>query len=503
MSKMSGYLLAFNTGWLGFQTLSTVAQAAIAGVTPADWVLAQIQFHKLRRQTRATGRRAGIGRRKVATTSRQVEGSRDLDQFNAYAGISQAQDFQQPPQLGAAVQGKGLVGGAVEGYRVFREGRWGQAMRSANPIQAWFKLSQIPENANRRALAYKILKSNEVKRMNRDVKRVDRAINRFTSHFKLDPEGAVTRAMRDTDALEEMSQGLADFLGDFQTFTGAERSVLKRTIPFYSWMRFATKFALFTLPAKHPLATALTYQLGRLESDELREVLGDGMGWALGKLFLGNPADKGTSFVDIYRGNPLLSTLTDIREPKDLMGVFPPYVPILLNQVYGKDYFTGEDLTVDGETQGRRFTERGLGNILETALNDYLSTFTPYRVASEIRAQGTPMSSDSLLFKQEPKQYASGSGMENKQREEQAYRDSGGAVGVLKRRMLPFVPQDSSALRSSAEYINAERAREQARINGESGSGNPIDDAIDRALESESSSRIDKAIDDALKRAGL
>jgi len=517
MSKMSGYLLAGNTGWLGFQTISTAAQAAIGGVTPASWVLAQIMWHRMRREAKGTGARTGLLRRRVATSSREMLGSEDFDRFNAYAGISQAADFQNPPQMGAKIQGNGLIGGAVEGHRIFREGKWGQALHKVNPIQAWFKLSQIPENASRRALAYKILKSNEIKRMNVNLKKTDAAINRITQGMKLDPNGQIRAAMKDTKQLEDMSQGLADFLGDYQTFTAIERSILKRSIPFYSWMRFATKFALFTLPSKHPIAAGLTYQLGRLESDQLRDVLGDAMGWALGKTFLGDPQDPNTPFIDMYRGNPLLSGLVEFEDTRDLMGFVPPYIALIGNQIWGRNYFTRSDLTVDGETMPRRFSARGLSNELQIGLNQWLSTFTPYRVAGEIAAGGTPMTDDAFpvnlpfgLGGPEPKRYAPGSGEETKAREEGEFRQDGGAGGVLLKRMAPFFPQSSSRLRQQGNYINAETKREQEAIreyqqrtlgggDGASGAASVMDQIRDRM---ESASPAQDVMDKIKERLG-
>jgi hypothetical protein len=468
MSKMSGYLLAFNTGWLGFQTISTAAQAAIAGVTPADWVLGQLFFHRMARENANTGARQGLTRRRAPGSSREIAGNADLDRLNSAVGISQAGNMQQMPHLGASAPDGRWISGAVEGYRIFREGKWGQAMRSTNPIQAWFRLSQIPESANRKALAYKLLKSAEVKRMNQNIKKTDAAMNSIMSHFKLDPEGQIRAAIKNPEKLEEMARGLADFLGDYQTFTAFERTWLKRSIPFYSWMRFATKFAFFTMPTKHPVMTSLVYQLGRLETDELRDVLGPGMDWALGKMFLGDPADPNTPFVDIYRGNPLLSGLVEFSSAKDIMSFVPPYIGILMNQAYGRDYFTRQDITVDGETQGRRFTEPGLLNSLEVAVGQYLRTFTPYRQLEEAVYAGTPQSSDAFPFAPEPKQYKPGSGSETRAREEEAFREQGGVPGMLYRRNLPFAPQDSRSLRESAEYINAETIRERESLSGES-----------------------------------
>jgi hypothetical protein len=498
MSKMSGYMLALNTGWLGFQTISTAAQAAMAGVGPLAWVQAQIFFHRLAKEQRA-GRRPLLDN---AVNSRQVVGTDDLDILGAYTGTAQAHALRSMPQMGAATKNwPNWTQGAVEGYRIYKEGRWGQAMASANPIALFFRAAQFPESAQRKALAYKLLKTEQGKRISANMKRTDAAITRLTNAMSVDPQGQVRALIKERGALEEMAQGLADFLGDYQTFTAAERTYLKRMLPFYSWTRFATKFAFYTLPKKHPVTVGLIYQLGRLETKELRDILGDDMGWALGKMFFGDPADPDSTLIDMYRGNPVMSALTEVERVKDLMGFLPPYVPVLMNQIYSRDYFTNQDLTVNGETSGRRFVDRSLLDSAQIMFNDLAGIFTPYRVAAEIQYAGTPMTDDSIPFIAEnPKNYAPGRGSDTKAREEQEFVEDGGAAGVLKRRMLPFVPMPSNRLRETADYISAEADAERARLRESTGGPATTTDLMDDLRSSmQSQSAVNELMDELRK----
>ena len=434
MSQMSKYMLAYNTGWATFQTISNGVQIGLAGVGPLDMIRGQILFHRLSEAER--------------------------DKVGAAVGVSQAQQLLERPHMGAAAQAKGHIGGAVQGYQLWREGKWGRAMRHTNPITAFFRVAQIPENVMRRGLAYNKAKKMALESMNENVKVTHAAINRIHHVMKMDPKKQVVEIMKDPAMFDDLAKGVQEFLGDYTTFTAKERAIFKRSIPFYSWIRFATKFAFFTLPVKRPITAGILYQLGRLETSEVRELLGNNLPWGLGKMFF----EDGKLSIDAYRGNPVLSAVTDFQDPQDLMGFLPPYLQLLTNQIYDKDYFTGDDLTVEGETTGRRFVDAGLEGRARILVNSVAGIFAPYRAVSEIAFEGTPQSSDALPWSPRPKQYKPGSGQIRAREQEEAYDRNGGAEGVLLKQAAPFWPQSTEELLQTADYVNAETEAERARI---------------------------------------
>lgn len=473
MSEMSKWMLTWNTGWATFQAASNGIQAALSGAGPLDMVRGQILWHRMSEKER--------------------------DRANAAVGVTQSEQILDSPNMGAAVKGGNAIGGAVQAYQLWREGRTARAMRSANPINWFFRMAQIPENAVRRGVAHSEAKKVALRRMGDNMKATDRAINRLTHVMKMDPKGQVREVMKDPHLLNDVAKGLEDFMGDYTTFTAKERKFLKNVVPFYSWVRFATKFAFFTLPVKRPVTAGILYQLGRLETDEVRELLGDNLPWGLGKLFF----EDGKLSIDAYRGNPVLTGITDFREPADVMGFLPPYLQLLTDQVYDRDYFTGQDLTVLGETSGRRLVGAPFEDRVRIFVNSLAGTFTPYRDWSEIAFQGTPQSSDALPWDPRPKKYTSTEGQESARRQEEAYQRNGGAEGVLRKSFLPFLPQPTDDLIETANYLNAETAAEKARLeeihsDGATGGGG-TDEVVDRIRQRISGSTPAQDVVDKIK----
>ena len=96
-------------------------------------------------------------------------------------------------------------------------------------------------------------------------------INR--SKKALRDEGMKFRGLTDDEiarAIDEMPPSIAKnvvrdvdlFMGEFRKFNRFERDVVKRVIPFYSWLRVISRLT-FSLPFKHPVRTAALATLAR------------------------------------------------------------------------------------------------------------------------------------------------------------------------------------------------------------------------------------------------
>lgn len=265
---------------------------------------------------------------------------------------------------------------------------------------------------------------------------------------------------RDHVALERMAESVRDFLGDYQTYTARERRTLGRSVMFYGFLRFSLRFTFYTMPVKHPLMTAIIGQLGKLQTEEVRRLLGGNeMPWSMGKFYYSSGGELKS--INVARANPFLNTVTELDLNRNLLdqvrnGIrfLPPVYVALLDQAFSKSSFTNKDYRVQGEPTGRSLGDYG-NTRLRIFLNDMARLNAIYREVDKAAAGGRPQGDDSLLGDR-PTQWVRGdivAGVETTARE---FEGRGGFWGSIRRGVLPLTgqPDDSPEI---AEKIRQSR----------------------------------------------
>jgi hypothetical protein len=291
-----------------------------------------------------------------------------------------------------------------------------QKVGRGNPLDLLFRVDAKQNDIFRRSVLYSQVKRDAYKRMGTDAKLMAGVQTRAMHAISRGPEDAMRLVLDDHQALERHASYVARFLGDYQTYTAKERRIFQRSVMFYGFLRFSLRFTFLTMPVKHPLMTSIIAQIGRMQTEEVRALLGgDELPWALGKFYFTD--DGKLKSIDLARANPTSNALTNLRAPKDVIGLLPPVFVMGLDQVYSKTSFRNRDFRVEGENQGRRDQPYGVENRLRIVLDQALSLAAPYR-ALEKATQSGPQGDDSLLFDPRPTEYKRADIVESLRRQE-------------------------------------------------------------------------------------
>lgn len=378
-TQQSRLLLAtLNIPWLQFQVMSNaMLTGLVAGVGP----VAMLQARKWWRQLPEEQKRA----------------------IAPYIGNGHFTLDARKPMMGSKANNE-----FVNSWRAFKETIGGKVIwkggdrtplvtsQALNPLNVMFAMDNAQNNFFRTAIFYKEVKKDAWNRMGENTSKLGQIQDRLMGFFQLDPEQQMRSLLDNKGILETHAQTVADWLGDYNRFSAAERNWLKRNVMFYGFLRFSLRLAFYTLPTKHPVMAGLLYQLGRLKVEEVIELLGgDELPYALGRIY----NEDGSTMLDLQRANPLMNALNTnlLRgDPIGAMGFFPPMYGMLAAQVFKVDPFTGKALTVDGETTSRAALDLGVENRLEIAARQGLRLYYPYRIYEEFTQQGRPVTSDSI-----------------------------------------------------------------------------------------------------------
>lgn len=379
--KQSRILLGTNPPWLAFQAVSNVLLTGLAKTGPIDAVKAQLWWRKLDDKAKA-----------------EVE---------PYVGVGPfAVDVQQT-KLGASTNRR-----MVNAYRAFKQTPMMQRVGKANPLDVLFRADNAQNNFFRRSVLYSQAKRDAYRRLGQDVGHVAASQERLKGLFTLGPKDQIARVIKDKDAIEQHATYVNDMLGDYATYTARERRTLGRAVMFYGFLRYSLHFTFWTMPTKHPVMSALVGNLARLQTQEVKELLGgDELPFALGRLYI--TKDGKLQAIELGRANPATNTITGLVTPYDgglqfsprgAFSLLPPMVVSAIEQGAGVSMFTGKGITVKGETSYGPFERQGIGKEIgveeraRLAANDFLSLFYPYRTATDIEEKGQPHSDDTLLW---------------------------------------------------------------------------------------------------------
>jgi hypothetical protein len=371
--KASRLLLGTSPAWLAFQVASNAALTGLAGAGPVSLAKSIAWWHSLSQA--------------------------EKDAIEPYIGTGAFHGDAQTPMIGAASNAD-----VVNAYRAFKSTPFfhkprkvlgGTSVRQWNPLDALFRVDNMQNNLFRKAVLYNRISRDTYRKLGDEVGTMQALQERIMRIAKLPPEKQIKELVNNREAVESYAKSVNDFLGDFSTYTAAQRRYFQRYVMFGGFLRFSLRLAFKTMPIEHPLMTGIMGRLGQLQSEETRKLLGgDALPWQLGKYYWN---DDGTlKSINVGRLNPFLNQVTNISGIKDLGGVLPPFAQAALNQIYGTSMFTGKQFQVRGGKDSKGMTLGDRGRILlEQALG---STIAPYREWSKATAEGRPMGDDDSLL---------------------------------------------------------------------------------------------------------
>ncbi len=322
-----------------------------------------------------------------------------------------------------------------------------------------------------------------------------------------DKPGDLARLLADPKAAEAAAKHVSDIMGNFADYTAMERRALKSVVPFYGFLRYSLRTVLYTLPVDHPYVAVLLGQLGRLSSDEARDIVGPDLPYGLSKFY----SSDGSKAVDLSRASPMLNSLTASSAVGQLTsGLMPPVAVLVANQAFGKNLFTGRDYKVDGSaspTPGNDLTAEDRGRLFAHELLKWLAPLRAYEKTLP------PQSDDSLPGSRKPIQ-ALDPKIANSFEDSSAERDKQGAFDRFMHEMLPLLtPQQPTQDKASGANATKKKRERKALRDKRSGkrdaiSNDPLEalkfqQAQDKARAQEAAGVDPQALDDLLQAAGL
>jgi hypothetical protein len=254
----------------------------------------------------------------------------------------------------------------------------------ANPVRALFKAEDLQSNFFRHMTYYSAAKRQALHTITSDMGPAAAAAAKLNHALNTGPKDEMARLLQSQPAAEELGRYTVNMMGDYGRFTSFERKWLNnRAVLFYSFLRHATRTLLHVLPAKHPIATALTGELAKLHNDEVKKMLGGAdLPYAYSRLYFHHGSGK-LSSVDLLRSSPIGGLATDVATEgvKGLAHEIPPPLQPILDMMYGQ--------TVQGQKVS--------GNAFQ-ALSNWLSLSYPYRLAKDLRFGSKPQTPESIPF---------------------------------------------------------------------------------------------------------
>jgi hypothetical protein len=201
------------------------------------------------------------------------------------------------------------------------------------------------------------------------------------------------------------------------------------------------------MPTRHPTMTAILAQMGRMQTEEVRRLLGgDELPWAMGRFYW--TKDGKLQSIDVSRANPFLNQLTQINLNKGPRGVLlsalrvlPPYAVTLANLTFGKSSFEDRDYATKGRTRQKTAAD-GIGweDGGRIFVGEMLRLSAIYREAEKAAEQGAPHGADSLLGDR-PTQFKRADILAGIEQSREDFAAQGGALGSIKRGFLPLTPR--------------------------------------------------------------
>jgi uncharacterized membrane protein YgcG len=368
-----------------------------------------------------------------------------------------------------------------------------------NPFDAMFRADEMQNNFFRRTLFYSKAKKAAYRRMGSNWKGIDRGMDRSMNDvLAKDPAKLGHAIATHGPEFERTAKHVKDFLGDYLSFTPAERFLLSRNVMFYGYLRFSLRFAFYTMPIGHPIMTAIMSDIGRMGAQEIKSLFGvprsyDMPASMLAQVYFGSRADaqKGNlRSINFGRLNPFLNSVTQMERLSQATGLVSPIFQAAADQAYNQSSFTGKTFQISGKG---RFSHVGVptpaenerthnyfgsqlsllnpagysipgvsegrprNRILERQL---LGLAFPFRVAEDLTL-GPTQADDALPWSPRPMRYApGGEAAKGVGRGRRAWQAEG-ALRHVAGGLVPVVPRRTAA----PQVIERERQKEADAAN--------------------------------------
>lgn len=450
-AKTSRALFAFNVPWVMANFVGAALPSALRGMTPLALVRSQLAWKTLEKETpdgfRALRRELGIDHQRL-------------------------QDVQQP-KLGATAARSRIPGVAqtVGAWHAFRRTPLGRRARPLSAsVDAWLRVEQhVNSDQFRKALLTTEARREAYRRIDENAGLINGAIARLSA--LADPRGLGTKRLQrelqdvlaDPRDVEFLGERVSDVLGDWQTFTRAERNAMG-VVFLYPYLRYSLRWLFATMPLQHPIMTTVLAQLGQLHADEVRQVLGgDALPYQLGKVYFTD--DGKLREIDLSKVNPSGNAITEAKGWQAGLGLVAPYWSWLISQVTETDPFYGRPWQVEGRTQYERESPESVGTHARVLLNDIVS-LSP--VGRELLKQTAPgkQGDDALPFSPRPVEYKPGGEADRAAKRHEHDDLAGGPAASALRRNLLLVPEASRDRENTQARLEREgktRKRRQRR----------------------------------------
>lgn len=318
-TKASRVLLA-NPAWLQFQAGANTLLSGLAGVGPLSMARSHLWWKSL------------------SEADRRI--------IEPIIGAHRWYDHQ--PHLGSA------GGDIARQYAILKTTALWRAAHKANPLDAIFQLDNAQNTFFRRAVFYNRARREAYRQMNESAGRIFTGMERVNHILNLDPENRIKALIQDRDLIERTAQDVDKFLGDYMSYTPAERATFGRFVMFYGFMRFALRFTFYTMPVEHPIMTQIGLKLGQINRDELEKIFGpDVPAWHAADWY------RGKEKVGISRMSPYFpiqdfvsqSAEDDGIKLNSVIGYLPPLAQEAVNQITASQASIGKGWTVKGGTK--------------------------------------------------------------------------------------------------------------------------------------------------------
>jgi hypothetical protein len=279
------------------------------------------------------------------------------DAIEAELGITHGHHFAMDQQnIGAS---NSYYINAWRGFKQTKAMRLGHRM---NPLDAMFRADEMQNNFFRRTLFYSKAKKAAYRRMGSNVRGIGRSMDRLMNDvLAKDPARLGQAIATHGPEFERAAKQTKDFLGDYLSFTPAERFLLSSNVMFYGYLRFSLRFAFYTMPVGHPIMTAIMSDIGRMGAQEIKSLFGvprnyDMPASMLAQVYFGNRADaqKGRlRSINFGRLNPFLNSVTQMEDLSQATGLVSPIFQALADQAYEESSFTGKTFQIGGRGRFR------------------------------------------------------------------------------------------------------------------------------------------------------
>ncbi len=353
-------MLGASPSWLQFQTIADTVALTAQGITPAQAIRATREYNAL----------TDAGRQQVDVlvggnpSSDLLRGSEDLGRTAAILASNPT-------------------------YRKHFSGR-------KNPLTALLRAdAQRTAGARRIALITKLERDAKTARIDKEIGDLRPLQRKLTRALGQQEPGELQRLLNDGDLAEQAAEHVAKIMGDFTSYTQAERAAMKRFIPFYGFLRYSLKLAFHTLPVDHPYVALLIAQVGQLTAEESRDIVGNELPQGISRLYTNN----GEKMVDFARAHPILNGIVAAETSNQFVTAFmPPLAVIAANYAFKQNLWLGREYKVKNRTQGTK--DLAGEERLRIVADELFKLLGPYKALKELPNE--PQGDDSLPWSRRP-----------------------------------------------------------------------------------------------------